>query len=86
MIARVNQGEIMSFECSGQNIILPPGIHRITDPMIFMHTISLDSFFIEIGPERWVTVPDGYDGVSVDRGRIRILEGGKQHHLQHVIC
>jgi hypothetical protein len=63
---------------------LPPGIHLIRDPLIFVNNISLDSFFIKIGPERWVTVPDGYDGICVNRGKIRILEGGKQHHLSHV--
>ncbi len=45
-IAKVNQGCIVNFECSGQNIILPPGIHRIEDPLIYISTISLDSFFI----------------------------------------
>jgi len=74
----------MNLECSGQNIILPPGIHLIKDPLIFINNISLDSFFIKIGPERWVTVPDGYDGICVNRGKIRILEGGIQHHLSHV--
>jgi hypothetical protein len=49
----------------------------IRDPLIYISTISLDSFFIKIGPERWVTVPDGYDGISVNRGKIRILQGGK---------
>jgi hypothetical protein len=80
----VNQGSIMNLECSGQNIILPPGIHMIRDPLIFVENISLDSFFIKIGPERWITVPDGYDGISVNRGKIKILKGGKQHHLSHV--
>jgi len=60
----------MNLECSGQNIILPPGIHKITDPLIFVNTISLDSFFIQIGPEKWVTVPEGYDGISINRGKI----------------
>ncbi len=67
----------MSFECSGQNLILPPGIHKINDPLIYQNTISLDSFFIQIGPERWITIPDGYDGISVNRGKIKVLEGGK---------
>lgn len=44
--------------------------------MIFKKNISLDQFFIEIGPERWITVPDGYDGIGVDKGNIMILEGG----------
>lgn len=30
-------------------------------------------------------MPDGYDGISINRGKIRVLEGGKQHHLSHVI-
>ena len=34
-VARVNQGFIMHFDCSGQNVILPPGIHLIRDPMIY---------------------------------------------------
>jgi hypothetical protein len=67
----------MNFDCSGQNIILPPGIHKITDPMIYVNTISLDQFYIQIGPERWVTIPDGYDGLAVNRGQIKILPGGK---------
>lgn len=45
-IVRVNQGYIMNFDCSGQNVILPPGIHKITDPMIFVSIISLDQFYI----------------------------------------
>ena len=45
--------------------------------MIYMSTISLESFYIKIGPERWVTVPEGYDGIAVCRGEIRVLEGGK---------
>jgi hypothetical protein len=52
--------------------------------MIFHGNVRLDSFYIHIGPEKWVTVPDGYDGISVNRGSIRILKGGKQHHLTHV--
>lgn len=76
-IVRVNQGSIMSLECSGQNIILPPGIHKISDPLVMVNSISLDQFFIRIGPERWITVPDGYDGISINRGQIKILEGGK---------
>jgi hypothetical protein len=26
----------------------------------------------------------GYDGISINRGKLKILEGGKQHHLCHV--
>ena len=26
----------------------------------------------------------GYEGISIDRGQIGILEGGKLHHLPHV--
>ena len=40
---------------------------------MFRSSISLDAFFITIGPERWITVPDGYDGICVNRGKIRIL-------------
>lgn len=29
-------------------------------------------------------MPDGYDGIAVDRGKIEILKGGIQHHLSHV--
>jgi hypothetical protein len=52
--------------------------------MIFKKNVSLDSFYIEIGPEKWVTIPTGYDGISINRGQVNILEGGKQHHLSHV--
>jgi len=55
---------------------LPPGIHKITDPLIDLNTINLDAFYIKIGPERWVTVPDGYDGISINRGKIKVLPGG----------
>ncbi len=61
-----------------------PGIHLITESLAFLKKVSLDSFYIEIGPEKWVTVPDGYDGISVNRGSLRILDGGHQHHLSHV--
>ncbi len=44
--------------------------------MIFKQNISLNDFFITIGPERWVTVPEGYDGIAVDRGTIVVLKGG----------
>lgn len=74
----------MNFELGGQNVILGPGIHLITDPMTFKSLIKLDSFYIEIGPEKWVTVPDGYEGISVNRGKLKVLAGGKQHHLRHV--
>lgn len=67
----------MAFECSGQYILLPPGIHIIRDPLKFISDINLDSFFIKIGPEKWVTIPDGYDGISMNRGKIEILKGGK---------
>ena len=46
--------------------------------------VKLNFNLLILGPERWVTVPDGYDGISVNRGQIRILQGGKQHHLPHV--
>ncbi len=26
----------------------------------------------------------GYDGISINRGKLKILAGGKQHHLCHV--
>jgi hypothetical protein len=39
----------------------------------FKNLINLDAFYIEIGPEKWVTVPDGYDGVSIDRGNLKVL-------------
>ncbi len=45
--------------------------------MVFGKMISLDSFFIQIGPERWVTVPNGYEGITLNRGIVNILEGGK---------
>ena len=83
VIAKVEQGTIMHFECGGQNIMLGPGIHLIREPMVFKQTVELDSFYIEIGPEKWVTVPDGYDGIAVNRGKIKVLKGGKQHHLSH---
>ena len=63
---------------------MAPGIHLIRDPFIFLKRISLDQFFIEIGPERWIIVPDGYDGIALNRGKITILGGGKQYHLPHV--
>jgi len=63
----------MHLEQSGQNIILGPGIHKITEPMKFMETVNLNSFYIEIGPEKFVTIPDGYDGIAINRGKIRIL-------------
>lgn len=63
--------------------MLGPGIHKIKEPMVFKQIVELDSFYIEIGPEKWVTVPDGYDGIAVNRGKIKVLKGGKQHHLSH---
>jgi len=45
----------------------------ITEPLTFMKTVSLDAFYIEIGPEKWVTVPEGYDGIAINRGKIRVL-------------
>lgn len=45
--------------------------------MTFVKEISLDSFFIKIGPESWITIPDGYCGIAVNLGEIRILESGK---------
>ena len=74
----------MHLEYGGQNIILPPGVHLITDPLTFKKIVTLDTFYIEIGPEKWVTIPDGYDGISVNLGRLQILKSGKQHHLSHV--
>lgn len=44
--------------------------------MMFRNYISLDSFFINAGPEKWITIPSGYDGISINRGSIKILEGG----------
>lgn len=58
----------MHLDCGGQNIILGPGIHCITEPMVFKKIVNLDSFYIEIGPEKWITVPSGYDGISINRG------------------
>ena len=28
--------------------------------MQFINTVNLDEFYIEIGPEKWVTIPSGY--------------------------
>jgi hypothetical protein len=83
-IAIVEQGTIMHFELGGQNVLLGPGVHKITDPLQFIKIITLDSFYIEIGAEKWVTIPDGYDGISINLGEIRILHSGRQHHLAHV--
>lgn len=58
----------MHLDSGGNNIILGPGIHLVRDPMRFIKIVSLNSFFIEIGPENWVTVPTGYEGISIDRG------------------
>jgi len=41
--------------------------------MKFMGTVNLNSFYIEIGPEKFVTIPDGYNGIAINRGKIRIL-------------
>ena len=30
-----------------------------------------------------MTIPEGYDGIAVDLGRMRVLEGGHQHHLPY---
>ena len=43
----------MHLDCGGNNIILGPGIHKITDPMTFIKIVNLNSFYIEIGPEKW---------------------------------
>lgn len=45
-----------------------PGLHKITEPLQFIKVVSLDTFYIEIGPEKWITVPDGYDGIAINRG------------------
>lgn len=67
----------MHLDCGGNNIILGPGIHKICDPMTFIKIVNLNSFYIEIGPEKWydsilniirITVPTGYDGISLNRG------------------
>ena len=29
---------------------------------MFVKIIYLNDFYIEVGPEKWVTIPDGYDG------------------------
>lgn len=50
-----------------------PGIHKITEPMTFIQLVSLDSFYIEIGPEKYITIPEGYDGIALNRGNLRIL-------------
>ena len=44
----------MHLDCGGQNIILGPGIHKTTEPMKFIKIVNMDSFYIEIGPEKWV--------------------------------
>jgi hypothetical protein len=67
-IVKVVQGSLTHFDCGGQNIILGPGIHMITEPMVFIKTVKLDSFLIFIGSEKWITVPAGYDGISLNRG------------------
>ena len=43
----------MHLDCGGSNIILGAGIHVITDPMVFIKNVSLDSVCIDIGPEKW---------------------------------
>lgn len=58
----------MHLNCGGNNIILGPGIHKVCDPMIFIKIVNLKSFYIEIGPEKWITVPTGYEGISLNRG------------------
>ena len=67
----------MHLQSGGENIILGPGVHKITEPMLFVSKVNLNSFYIEIGPENWVTIPEGYEGISINTGKIRLLEGGK---------
>ncbi len=45
--------------------------------MKFIGKVSLSAFYITIGPENWVTIPEGYEGISINNGLIRLLEGGK---------
>ena len=52
--------------------------------MKFIEIIKLDAFYIEIGPEKWVTIPSGYDGISLNNGNLKILSGGRQYHLPHI--
>lgn len=48
-LAKVDQGSIMHFECGGNNILIGPGIHLINQPMNYIQTVQLDSFYIEVG-------------------------------------
>ena len=82
-IALVQQGTIQHYVYNGQNVILPPGLHVIRNPLTFIKTHDLKSFFIEIGPEKWVTIPTGYDGVASNNGKLEILKGGDVYHLDH---
>ena len=53
--------------------------------MAFKQIVEVNQFYIEIGIEKWVMIPDGYDGIALNRGRIRVLPGGRSHHLAHVL-
>lgn len=79
----VEQGTIARFEYNGQYEILGPGLHMTHDTVKFMGTVRLNNYFVKIGTEKWITVPDQYDGIAVDNGRTVILKGGKQYYLSH---
>jgi hypothetical protein len=83
MIVTVDQGDIGLFEYGGQFKILGPGLHLIKEPMNFLKMIRLDKFYIKVGPEKWLTIPEQYDGIALDNGKTVILKGGRQHHLSH---
>lgn len=82
-IITVDQGTIAMFEYNGQYKILGPGLHVIRDTMQFQQIIRLDKFYIRVGPEKWITIPDQYDGIAIDNGQTVILTGGRQYHLPH---
>ena len=52
IICVVDQGTLMHFTWTGQNIFLGPGIHKITDPLIFHSVLSLGTFLFNCGAEK----------------------------------
>lgn len=85
-LVTVNQGEIAHYTFNSQHIIFSPGVYKINPSLVvFQAKHSLDSFQIKIGPETWVTIPEGYAGIAIDSNQgNRILEPGGQRRLEHV--
>jgi regulator of protease activity HflC (stomatin/prohibitin superfamily) len=84
-IVTVPQGMLGIASDMGQPLLLPPGLHSWKSETIRFDTMCRlnDSPILHVGPFTILTVDDGYVAITINNGKLILLDGGQTHLLTH---